>query len=394
MTTSRTPSPRAVRAPLCGTPASVGTARFDRRRGVTLLELLLALGLAALLLGILFAAVGFQLKMVDTRRTDVEQSQLARSLLRRMADDIKSTVAFDPVDFSAVSQLAAAGSNNPTALAGQDEADGDEMGGMPGDEADGDELPEDGTTETTEAIATSVVPPTVPGLYGNQFQLQIDVTRLPRIDEYQAMQSGGFVYDRPGDVRTVAYYLDDGTVAQRSAASSLAPVAGVLASSTPRGLVRRSLNRAVTAYAAQSGNTGGLEVAAELIAEEVVALEFRYFDGFTWYTAWDSDAMGGLPVAVEIAMALARVDEDLPAEGATARGVSVNSVAEEVTVFRLVVRIPAARPAVDNSGTAATPSGTANPSAPPANGTNTNNSNGSQSGADKSGTGNTGSMKK
>jgi hypothetical protein len=42
---------------------------------------------------------------------------------------------------------------------------------------------------------------------------------------------------------------------------------------------------------------------------EVVALQFRYFDGSSWRSSWDSLARGGLPVAVEMTMAVAALDD-------------------------------------------------------------------------------------
>lgn len=44
-------------------------------------------------------------------------------------------------------------------------------------------------------------------------------------------------------------------------------------------------------------------------APEVVALKFRYFDGSKWRKSWDSLARKGLPVAVEMTFAVASLDD-------------------------------------------------------------------------------------
>ncbi|MGE3777642.1 MAG: prepilin-type N-terminal cleavage/methylation domain-containing protein, partial [Pirellulaceae bacterium] len=61
------------------------------RTGFTLLELMLALALTAVVLGLINMAVEIQLRSIDARRQQVETSQLARSLLRIMANVFRAT---------------------------------------------------------------------------------------------------------------------------------------------------------------------------------------------------------------------------------------------------------------------------------------------------------------
>ncbi len=70
--------------------------------GFTLLEVVLALALAALVLYTLTLAVGLHLRMADAGRTDVEEAALARALLRRIADDLRGAVRYDPTAAEAV----------------------------------------------------------------------------------------------------------------------------------------------------------------------------------------------------------------------------------------------------------------------------------------------------
>ena len=76
------------------------------RRGVTLLELLLALALSVIVLSAIGMAIEMHLKMLGTRRTQVEEAQLARSVLRRIADDLRSAVQYEVLDVSGLQSLA------------------------------------------------------------------------------------------------------------------------------------------------------------------------------------------------------------------------------------------------------------------------------------------------
>ncbi len=73
---------------------------MDRKRsilaGFTLLEVVLAIGLAGVVLALLTTAIDLYLVRVDVNRTRVESAQLARTLLTRMADDIRAARYFSP----------------------------------------------------------------------------------------------------------------------------------------------------------------------------------------------------------------------------------------------------------------------------------------------------------
>jgi hypothetical protein len=81
------------------------------------------------------------------------------------------------------------------------------------------------------------------------------------------------------------------------------------------------------------------------IAPEVLAIEFLYFDGEQWLEEWDSEAMGGLPVAVQVGIAI---------EPASGRGLAPSrewmsgempAEADDRPVFyRLLVHLPASAP--------------------------------------------------
>jgi hypothetical protein len=185
-------------------------------------------------------------------------------------------------------------------------------------------------------------------LYGNQYELQLDVSRLPRVDEFQRMTADAretSLQDIPSDVKTVAYYC---------ASANSATSSGVTNRRTGRlesGLVRRVMDRAVTLYASQySSNAQGLSQAAEVIAPEVMSIEFQYFDGTEWLYEWDSQEEGGLPVAVKITVLLvpdAAVDAET---GTIDRTYSSNQIQPD-QMYSLTVRLPTAKPVTSDTAT-------------------------------------------
>ncbi len=319
----------------------------QHRSGATLVETLLALALTGIVLMMINLAIDLNLRTLDSRRADIERALLAQSVLRHMAADIQNAVIYEPIDMSKVPEW----SGGFPGLGGL--GDFDEMGGMesfdsdlfPSDDLGLDDLPSPNTID----IAGSTMPTSVPGLFGNQFELQVDVSHLPRVDQYEtffAESAETGVQDIPSDVKTVAYYLNTGLGDMND--GSAADVARVTATGTMgmggSGLVRRALDRAVTAWAANSGGLDEQVTYADLLAPEVNYLEFRYFDGNEWRIEWDSQQLGGLPVAVEITIGID------PGHGLDVNSVDVARMREmsmadmSEFMYRLVVRLPTARP--------------------------------------------------
>jgi len=186
---------------------------------------------------------------------------------------------------------------------------------------------------------SEVTIPELPGLYGNQYQLQVDVSRLPRVEEYQQIlgpDSITSVTDIPSDVKTVTYYVKTAAVG--------APVSGVINTNTSlasltnsdpnaTGLIRRQLDRAVTSSAIAQGNTTGLTNAGDLLAPEVVGVEFRYFDGTQWLLQWDTTQEESLPLAVQILLAISSTGKMTGTVGTT--GLPGN-----VHIYSMIVHLP------------------------------------------------------
>ncbi len=348
--------------------------------GYTLLEVILAIALSVVVMMLIGVAIDGHYQLVSGGRGKVEEAQLARAILRQIADDLRSTVRYETLDMSSVVTLIPGGEDLSDDLDNIDDELGDgpggELGDGPGGELGGDlggalggALGEGEGEEETQAagdepepvedIAQGYVPPKVPGLYGNATEILIDVSRLPRVDEYEQMllsEASGLVQDIPSDVKSVAYYVSARSAGLRSGNSASSSPAGATEARGGQeptgGLVRRSLDRAVTAWAAENGNTDDLEKSAQVLAPEVTAIRFRYFNGSKWFDEWNSDAYGGIPLAVQISLTLLSA----PRRSATSRAITSFSGGDDDRVesrYLQIVHLPGAEPTETNGSQAA-----------------------------------------
>jgi len=308
-------------------------------------------------------AIDFQLRVVERSRRNVEEAQLARVLLRRIADDLRGAVPSDPTDmqslideaaFSAVSsdgeseegsaELTAGtgsesdGAKSETEGSGSEPSTSEESALGASDSEEMDESESDETVDDAESEAMQ----SKPGVYGDLDWIQVDVGRLPRVDQFEEQVTFGddsSTVDRLSDVKTVTYYVippEEGVVES--------PVDGV---ETSGGLVRHELDRAAASWASDGGQVDPTDSDATPLAPEVAAIEFRYSDGMEWIESWDSDEFGALPVAVEITLRIAPFsNRNQPVSWSTPA--ELDATEEESWVsYRRVVYLPAAQVASD-----------------------------------------------
>ncbi|MEE3370433.1 MAG: type II secretion system protein GspJ [Planctomycetota bacterium] len=319
-------------------------------RGMTLLELMLALSLSALIFVAIGMAMDLNVRAMDVRQGNVEEAQLARAILKRISDDLRGAVRPSNVETEEAQQMTegavdsegAGDSSAPDTDAGTGPATPPDVSSV--DMATEDGATGDAATEVVTEDASSLVPPPQLGVYGTQYQLQVDVSRLPRPDEYNPVMSSTQdfqVLDIPSDIKSVAYYLQAPQMLDDVDADTIRfsrqedQLAG--------GLVRRELDRSMARYAAEMGDTTILAMTGEVLAPEVTSLEFQYFDGLAWLTAWDSASMQGLPQAVRVILTIrpARAPARANPVGLTN---AATAIAEGDLVYSLVVRLPLAEP--------------------------------------------------
>jgi len=319
---------------------------------------MLALALTSLVIVIIGLAIDFHLRTFDIKRANVEEPIVARAVLRLVAADLRNAVLYEPIDLSGVQDMASDTDLGSLDLGSGSEDESGGAGGSDGAELSGDSLDFLGTEDfdldldeldsaSTTDIAGTLEPTSVPGLFGNQYELQVDVSRLPRVDQYEAAlaaTAAGEMPDIVSDVKTVAYFLrtDETTQVNVGLADAM--------TGTGSGLVRRSMDRAITSYSASSGNLDPSAGGGSLLAPEVNYLEFRYFDGLEWQVEWDSEEMGGLPVAVEITIGIDPTGGEDPQ---TLDVTEINDLAMEDMneyMYRLVVHLPVAQPVALDEG--------------------------------------------
>ena len=180
------------------------------------------------------------------------------------------------------------------------------------------------------------------GVYGNQYDLQVDVSRLPRIDRMDSLTGTitpdgiAAAGDPPSDVKTVSYYIS-------TTAAAAAPISGttnIVAPMPNGGLVRRQVDRSIVNYGTLYGGSTDAGTREQVLAPEATALEFRYYDGTEWLTSWSSSDRGAVPVAIEIMLTLRAADA---APVGSTLLLASPGVPQEQT-YRLMVHLPAGEP--------------------------------------------------
>jgi type II secretory pathway pseudopilin PulG len=327
------------------------------RKAFTLLELLLALSLIVVATALIGSLMSLYARSFATRGEDVRRKQLARGLLTMIADDLRSVVLQYEYDQTVFEQLIGAGAMDFSSLMSEGEpaTEQTEMGAMSATP---------GLNQSTN-LSTDLANSLPTGIYCMQNQLMVDVSRIPRADEYLVQQMGfGELVDVPGDVKRITYFVQasspmgakDSMAQVTSGNPSLDSTAGMSG-----GLVRRQLDRAVTRFAEQSGMSNLLISTGDLVAPEVMALEFSFFDGTQWTYQWDSSQMG-LPWLVQITLAVQS------ASGAERSGIqtvgSLSMLDQQqrqqfgIEIYEMTVAIPGAQLQANPTAVTGTPTGT------------------------------------
>jgi type II secretory pathway component PulJ len=275
---------------------SRGNGCQSRRPAYTLLELVLALGIGVVLLAALYLAMSTTLFQQRLGRGVIEQSAEMRNLLSKMETDITSQLA----------PIAPQMNNQAVQL-----------------------------TTGTGAPASSLTPNTTgPVVFNLQVQgdsthLSVYSSLLPREVYQNPPPSDGLPLT--SDLRRVDYWLAGGT-------------------DSPLGLARQELLVATAAEALTVFDPSQVDEKSMVIADQILGVEFQYFDGSEWQDSWDGTAVqsdGKTPMGPPPAIAITL----------TVR--QANATSDEATVtYRHVVAIPTANnfvtaPAVNPNSAAA-----------------------------------------
>lgn len=309
----------------CRTRLLVRTAKLDRttkfplaeqllaetrraKRGYTLLELLLALGLTVVVVSVIATAIQLYMVALTRQQAQIERKQIARAIIEMISSDIRAGVQYKAEDYSGLENLVKSIqlSVQPPPVEGEEPAEEEEQ-----------------TVVNEEEVAFR------PTLLGAEDVIMMDISRLPRLDQYNPLIAAeDLTVQSPSDVKSLAYFvaLTEGGIED---------TVDFAESNTPGGLYRREIDRAVAAYLGDVDLITGPDGFTRLIAREVAQIRFRYFDGEDWQTEWDSAEAGGFPRAVEISIVI-----DTQRTAGNGAATYNGPVEGETETYRSVVHLP------------------------------------------------------
>ncbi|TWT66377.1 PulJ/GspJ family protein [Allorhodopirellula solitaria] len=318
------------------------------RAAFTLLEMLLTLAMCVVLMGLISGAISFYVRQMSTAEQNYRNSQVASAVLQMIEDDLRMTLTTRPVDTAPLAEILSAASSPLGQL-------GSSSGGGGGDDEALPEEPEvdESGTGLSEDVAADAEALNVslggtvlqsPGLIGSTDQLQIDVSRLPSLEDTAIdpalAVSNGKLLDRPSDIKTISYFVqaagaggNTDPLEELAAASGLGDTSSTAAPGAS-GLVRRELDRAITSHAAMSGGLSRLTSAGEIISPEVSAIQFEYFQDGVWMTYFSTDSVGYLPPAIRVTLQI----------GGDLAGTSQASENETINTYTHVIYLPMSHP--------------------------------------------------
>jgi len=288
------------------------------RSGYSLMELLLALGLSVLVVLAIGLAIQIYLVSLTKQQARIERKQIVRSIFAMIGNDLRAGVQYKASDYSGLDTLVQTQIINqqsliPTVL---DEEEG------------GDEQVDEESKETGVIVEDEVA--FRPALLGSESAIMIDISRLPRLDQYNPLVAAADLETQtPSDIKSLAYFVSlnkGGIEEQLDFAESRAE----------GGLYRREIDRSVADHMGDYQLLSEADQYTRLVAHEIAEIGFRYYDGEEWQSAWDSAEARRFPSAIEITIVIA------PERSvASSQSYSYGGPDEEATEFyRYVVHLP------------------------------------------------------
>jgi hypothetical protein len=183
------------------------------------------------------------------------------------------------------------------------------------------------------------------GLVGTSTSLVMQVSRPAREMGYAALTGTKDITARTSDQMTVSYFLADPQGGALQAAVAKAnqdplrpkPIAG---------LARMEGDRLAAEYGDTKNPVAQMAESVQVLAPEVISLQFRYFDGTNWYDSWDTSSFGALPRAVEVTLGF----EQPPARKGSMKAAA--STTQQVgRSVRQVIAVPLSQPTAESTTT-------------------------------------------
>jgi prepilin-type N-terminal cleavage/methylation domain-containing protein len=261
----------------------------------TLLEMVLALAIGVLLLTGLYFALDMHLMATTAGRSQVDQAQIARNVLKNLQGDFKEQIAtLDAYPSANASSSSAASTTGTTSTTSSTSSTGANASSTAAT-----------SNPMTYTLPNGLTTPTFPfnlGVQGETDWCAIYISRVPKA-VVQAQNSdptlggGAQMQAVDSDLRRVTYWLNS--------------------TSGTSGLARQDVV-VVTSDDTNMSNLPppGVDDMTTIVAPEVVGISFQYFDGTNWQASWDGTQFGtdgvtpiGPPVAIQITLKVARTDK-------------------------------------------------------------------------------------
>jgi prepilin-type N-terminal cleavage/methylation domain-containing protein len=271
------------------------------RSGFTLLELMVSVGLTTLLMGAIYGAMSTYWNLAMDSHDEIERSQIARSLLQKLARDIRACTFAEQTT-----------------------------------EPDTDSLDSEDAIGTDE-VGTSVYKN---GLIGTDRDLVLYISYPARELNYVPAPDAVGTVDRNSDLMIVRWLMAESnggglssTIAEQHATDGDGSIAG---------LARGSGGVTGFGQAIENDNVKLQVESTKLLAAEVQSVLFEYFDGVEWLAEWDTSSINKMPQAVRIELTLRKAPESGDGSAANPRDLPA-------TTHQLVVPIPVASPYVEET---------------------------------------------
>jgi len=313
----------------------------NRTHGFTLLELLISVGLTAILMVALFSAMNIYFQLQVDSQEEITRQQVSRALLRQMTRDIQSVVFVKETatDDSTTSSSSTSSGSTGSGLSGSAPTGGLNSTGGTGQTGVPNMTAGTGTATTSDdSGTTSAMLTYTSGLVGTANDLLLYVSVPDKSLSYVDAQSLTSTDERTGDLMIVRYLVAD--TAGGSLSGSIAKKLGG-SRTGPLGLVRITADLFGMSSAVQLGKEDEFTSVDAVEAKEVSKITFQYYDGTQWQETWDSTKLKALPKAIEIVITLQQPDanEDLSSTD------TPDPYALGETTHRMVVALPLAESA-------------------------------------------------
>ena len=278
------------------------TRRLQRRRAAfTLLEMVLALAIGVVLMLGLYLTLDLFFKSVESGRTNIEQAQVTEKVCSKFTTDVighrpmlPNPTSGNSGSSSSSSSTSGTGSTSSTGTTGS--TSGSSSGSTMGSSGTG--------SSTGGAASTATTSGTFPynlGVQGGTDYCSIYIGRVPRsnfqVDTANSNTSNSQnTQPTDSDLRRIDYWF-------------------VYGDSDNSGLARQEVVMVTNTDDINNMPPGIADEASYIIAKEVIAVTFEYFDGTSWQTSWDGTLPGpdgvtpvGPPLAIAMTISVGRSD--------------------------------------------------------------------------------------